>query len=207
MRASPTTLPLRDAKAHGGFRTRVRHEYVLLLPVVVFLLLFVAYPVLTVFVRSFTDNMTGQFTLANYERAFRSARYTTAMRNSILFATVCTATAMVMGTFTRLMASRLPRRARNALLSVFSLPLTLSGLVVAFSFIVLAGRNGVVNLFLQRIVGVPRFTLFDLYSWEGLLIVYSFFNIPLMALTMTAVFTNLDRDLTEAARNAGARPW
>lgn len=169
--------------------------------------MFLGFPVLTVIQRSFVDNLTGETTLLNYARAFTTPRYTNAMRNSVLFAGACTLVAAIAGTFVGLVASRLPQAAKSAVLSILSLPLTLSGLVVAFSFIVLMGRNGIVNLLLRRILGLQGFSLFNLYSWQGLLLVYAFFNIPLMTLTMAAVFGNLDRDLLEAARNAGARPW
>ncbi len=91
-------------------------------------------------------------------------------------------------------------KSRGMLMSLFSVPMTLSGLVVAFSFIVLLGRNGVFNIIL-RDAGLPTF---NLYSWGGLVIAYSFFNIPLFSLTMIGAFKNLDMSLVEAARNLGA---
>ncbi|MEA4882348.1 MAG: ABC transporter permease subunit [Clostridia bacterium] len=177
------------------------------MPAAGFLLLFLGYPLTTVIRRSFVDNVSLAYTASNYTRALTSVRYASAMRNSLLFSTVCTLVAAVAGTFVGFVASGLPERQKSIVLSILSLPLTLSGLVVAFSFIVLLGRNGVVNLLIRRTSGSSGFMLFDLYSWRGLLFVYSFFNVPQMALTMAAVFGNLDHSLVEAARNAGARPW
>lgn len=177
------------------------------MPVACFLLLFLGYPLATVIRRSFVDNVSLALTISNYARALTSVRYTSAMRNSLSFSAACTVVAAIAGTFVGFVASRLPERQKSIVLSILSLPLTLSGLVVAFSFIVLLGRNGVVNLLIRRIPGAADFTLFDLYGWSGLLFVYSFFNVPQMALTMAAVFGNLDGTLVEAARNSGARPW
>jgi putative spermidine/putrescine transport system permease protein len=182
-------------------------EHYLLIPIASFLLIFLGYPLVSVINRSFVDNVSLAPTMSNYARAFGSARYTGALRNSLLFSAACTLVAAVIGTFVGLMTSRLPRRQKSIMLSILSLPLTLSGLVVAFSFIVLFGRNGVINLLIRRASASTSFVLFDLYGWNGLLFVYSFFNVPQMALTMSAVFGNLDTSLVEAARNAGAKPW
>jgi len=183
---------------------RFSHEWFFLIPITVFLGLFVFYPLTRVVLRSFTDNLTGHFTLQNYVNFFTQARYLGSLRNTLWFAGVCTLVGAVGGTFVGLLASRMSPKVRSILLSFYSLPMTLSSLVVAFAFIVLLGRSGVFNIILNRYFGLPRF---DLYSWEGLIVTYSFYNIPLMTLTMASVFLNLDRSLIEAARNLGAKAW
>ncbi len=181
-------------------------EAILLLPLALFVLLFELYPIVVMAVRSFFDQR-GAFTLDNYLEIVRNPVYLTAIRNSLLFATAGALVGAVGGTFVGYLAPRLPPRLHRFLLSLYSLPLTLSGLVVAFAFIVLLGRNGVLNLIVQRLFDLPRDVYFDVYSWYGIVLVYAFFQIPLMTLTMAAVFENLDRSLVEAARNLGARPW
>lgn len=183
-----------------------RTEYFFLAPFLLFLALFEVYPLVNMAIRSFFDDSAGSFTLQNYLNVLIQPHYRTAVRNSLLFATACSVVGGIGGTFVGYLAPRLPPRARSLLLSLYSLPLTLSGLVVAFAFIVLLGRNGVLNLIVQRILGLPRDVYFDVYSWPGLVVVYAFYQIPLMTLTMAAIFENLDRSLVEAARNLGAKP-
>lgn len=183
---------------------RVSHEWFFLIPITLFLGLFVFYPLARVVFRSFTDNFTGQFSFQNYINAFTQVRYLGSLKNTLWFAGVCTLVGAAGGTFVGLLASRMSLRARGILLSFYSLPMTLSSLVVAFAFIVLLGRNGIFNIILNHYFGIPNF---DLYSWPGLVVTYSFYNIPLMTLTMASVFLNLDRSLIEAARNLGARAW
>ncbi len=193
--------------AREGEPVRLRwSEAILLLPLALFVLLFELYPILVMAVRSFLD-ARGVPTLDNYLEILRNPVYLTAIRNSLLFATAGALVGAVGGTFVGYLAPRLPPRLHRFLLSLYSLPLTLSGLVVAFAFIVLLGRNGVLNLMVQRLFGLPRDVYFDVYSWYGIVLVYAFFQIPLMTLTMAAMFENLDRSLVEAARNLGARPW
>ncbi len=183
---------------------RFSHEWFFLIPITVFLGLFVFYPLTRVVLRSFTDNFTGHCTVQNYLNAFTQARYLGSLKNTLWFAGACTLVGAVGGTFVGLLASRMSPKVRGVLLSFYSLPMTLSSLVVAFAFIVLLGRNGVFNIILSRYLGIPKF---DLYSWHGLVVTYSFYNIPLMTLTMASVFLNLDRSLIEAARNLGAKAW
>lgn len=188
-------------------KKRFTTEYLFLLPFLGFLAVFELYPLLNMVIRSILDESSGGITLQNYINLFVQPHYRMAVRNSLLFASACSLVGGVGGTFVGYLAPRLPVRCRNLLLSLYSLPLTLSGLVVAFAFIVLLGRNGVLNLIVQRALGLPRDVYFNVYSWPGLVVVYAFYQIPLMTLTMAAVFENLDRSLIEAARNLGARSF
>ncbi|WP_448593136.1 ABC transporter permease [Thermoflexus hugenholtzii] len=181
-------------------------EMLLILPFVLFVGIFEIYPIINMTYRSLFD-LNGNFTLENYINAFTKPQFQMAIRNSLLFAAAASLVGGIGGTFVAALAVRLPARWRNLLLSLYALPMTLSGLVVAFAFIVLLGRNGVLNLLVRRAFGLPPTVYFNLYDWPGLVMVYAFFQIPLMTLSMAAVFENLDPNLIEAARNLGARPW
>ena len=181
-------------------------EMLLILPFVLFVGIFEIYPIINMAYRSLFD-LNGNFTLENYINAFTKPQFRMAIRNSLLFATAASLVGGIGGTFVAALAVRLPARWRNLLLSLYALPMTLSGLVVAFAFIVLLGRNGVLNLLVRRAFGLPPTVYFNLYDWPGIVMVYAFFQIPLMTLSMAAVFENLDPNLIEAARNLGARPW
>jgi len=180
-------------------------EYLFLIPFVLFLGFFEVYPLMIMFSRSFVSE-TGNLTFDYYLKIIQEPQYYRAIFNSLGFAMTCSLVGGLGGTLIGYYASRLPAKQRSLLLSIYSLPMTLSGLVVAFSFIVLLGRNGVINLIVQKIFNLPKSTYFDIYSWYGLVVVYAFYQIPLMTMTMAAVFKNLDYRLVEAARNLGARP-
>jgi ABC-type Fe3+ transport system permease subunit len=181
-------------------------EMLLILSFVLFVGIFEIYPIINMAYRSLFD-LNGNFTFENYINAFTKPQFQMAIRNSLLFATAASLVGGIGGTFVAALAVRLPARWRNLLLSLYALPMTLSGLVVAFAFIVLLGRNGVLNLLVRRAFGLPPTVYFNLYDWPGIVMVYAFFQIPLMTLSMAAVFENLDPNLIEAARNLGARPW
>ncbi|MEM1540677.1 MAG: ABC transporter permease subunit [Candidatus Bathyarchaeia archaeon] len=181
-----------------------KNEVLFLIPLMLFICLFILYPLTQVFVRSFQENTPiGKFTFRNYVDALTQARYLNSLKNTMWFAGVSTLVGAVGGTFVGVLAARMSSKARSVLLSLYSLPMTLSAMVVAFAFITLLGRRGVFNIILKKYFGVT----FDLYSWEGLIFVYAFYNIPLMTLTMAGIFLNLDKALVEAARSLGAKWW
>ncbi len=180
-------------------------EVLFLIPIIIYLGFFELYPLFTVGFRSLHTS-EGQFTWEYYRNIIQQPLFRSAILNSLLFATVSSLVGAIGGTIVGYYAPRLPKAARSLILSIYALPNTISGLVVAFGFIVLLGRNGVLNLIVQRLFGLPRSVYFNIYSWPGLVVVYAFFMIPLMTLTMAAVFANLDFSLVEAARNLGAKP-
>lgn len=180
-------------------------EYIFLLPFLLYLGIFEVYPLMVMLSRSFIGDVGG-ITFNYYLKILREPQYFNAVKNSLAFATICSIVGGIGGTLIGYYSSRLPAKSRSILLSIYSLPMTLSGLVVAFSFIVLLGRNGIINLIIQRLFNLPKTFYFDIYSWYGLVVVYAFYQIPLMTMTMAAVFRNLDFRLVEAARNLGARP-
>ncbi|MFD3004576.1 ABC transporter permease [Thermus tengchongensis] len=179
----------------------MRSERFLLLPGLLFLLLFFAYPVFAILERSLAA--PEGLTLARYLKALTAPAYLEAWRNSLLFAALSTLAAAVGGVFVAYWTSRLPLRLKGLLMSLYAVPVSLSGLVVAFGFIVLLGRNGVVNQLLAPL-GLPRF---DLYSWTGLFLVFPFYNIPLFALALMPLLESVGKGLLEAARASGATPF
>jgi ABC-type uncharacterized transport system permease subunit len=204
---SAMTAALRGIRGEARQVSRfLSTEMLLILPFVLFVGIFEIYPIINMAYRSLFD-LNGNFTLENYIHAFTKPQFQMAIRNSLLFAAAASLVGGIGGTFVAALAVRLPARWRNLLLSLYALPMTLSGLVVAFAFIVLLGRNGVLNLLVRRAFGLPPTVYFNLYDWPGIVMVYAFFQIPLMTLSMAAVFENLDPNLIEAARNLGARPW
>lgn len=174
--------------------------FLLILPIVIFMVLFIFYPYTIIVTRAFKDNYTGYFTLRNLRNVFLMPAFRTAILNSLWFSLLTTVVAGFFGSLVGWVSTKMSDKSRAVLMSIFSIPMTLSGLVVAFSFIVLLGRNGIFNIIFRNL-GFPAF---NLYTWAGLVVAYCFFNIPLFSLTMIGAFKNLDAAIVEAARNLGA---
>jgi len=176
--------------------------FILIAPIIAFIVLFIIYPYITIVINSFKSNTSGQFTFLNWKNLFALPQYFNAVKNSLLFAGASTLIAAFFGTIIGWISLRFSEQTIGKLKAIFSIPMTLSGLVVAFSFIVLLGRSGIYNTLISSLDA--NFMRFNLYSWKGLLTVYCFYNIPLFSMTMMSVFRNLDISLVEASKNLGA---
>lgn len=101
--------------------------------------------------------------------------------------------------------SALPENLRTNLLFWISLPLTFSGLIVAYGFILAFGRAGFITLSLAGL-GVADPATFSgfLYSPVGLAFAYSYYLIPRVVLILLPVLVNFDRDQIKAAQSLGA---
>ena len=96
------------------------------------------------------------------------------------------------------MTSRFPAL-REAVLTASGVLANFGGVPLAFAFVATLGNSGV----LTRQLGLTD-KGWDLYSFWGLVIVYLYFLIPLMVLTITPALDGLRVQWREAAQNNGA---
>ena len=106
--------------------------------------------------------------------------------------------------------ARLPERTRALLQVVIALPLTFSGLIVAYGFILLLGRAGFITLLLARLGADPAAIAGTFYGPVGLVVAYSYSLVPRVVLMVLPVFLNFDTRQVAAAESLGAtrlRAW
>ncbi|MCC6300850.1 MAG: ABC transporter permease subunit [Anaerolineales bacterium] len=81
-----------------------------------------------------------------------------------------------------------------------------AGVPLATAFIFTLGRVGLITALFKYFEVDLYKSGFSLYSFLGLTLVYLYFQIPLMVLTITPALDGLKRDWREAAENLGATP-
>jgi putative spermidine/putrescine transport system permease protein len=86
-------------------------------------------------------------------------------------------------------------------LSIF--PLLTNSVVRAFAWIILLGRNGVLNDALLKLGWIDR-PLPLLYTEFSILIGTIYLFLPLMIITLVGSMDNIEEDITEAAESLGA---
>jgi len=94
---------------------------------------------------------------------------------------------------------------RRVIYIVVVTPLFTSNIVRSFAWIVMLGRQGIVNETLQA-TGITSSPLSLVYSKAGVVIGLSYVLLPFMVLTVSSILQNLNRSLLEAARDLGASP-
>jgi putative spermidine/putrescine transport system permease protein len=97
------------------------------------------------------------------------------------------------------------RLLRRLVLTASGVLANFGGVPLAFTFIATIGSSGVVTALLTDLgLGLGGFSL---YSMTGLALVYLYFLIPLMVLTITPALEALRPQWREAADNLGASGW
>jgi len=185
------------------FKKEKGKEIILLAPLFIVLILFLFVPFLSVIKESFYDS-SGNISFINYKNIFQKA-YIEALKNSLLLSISTSLFGVIFGTIISFYISKSRKNIRNWLISITSLPLTFSGLIIAYSFIITLGSSGTITLILQKIFGIKPLEFSSyLYTWKGLSIAYLYFQIPRMIITMISAWSNLDWSLIEAAESLGA---
>jgi putative spermidine/putrescine transport system permease protein len=100
--------------------------------------------------------------------------------------------------------ARRGRLLRRLVLTASGVLANFGGVPLAFAFLATIGNAGVVTALLTDTLGLGSFSL---YSMTGLALVYLYFLIPLMVLTITPALEALRPQWREAADNLGASGW
>lgn len=128
------------------------------------------------------------------------------LRGTALLGTVTPLFSLMVGIPVAITLARLAPGMRASLLVAISLPLTFSGLIVAYGFILLLGRAGFVTLLLAKVGFDPAVVGGFIFSPVGLALAYSYYLVPRVVLTVLPAVRNFDVRQLAAARSLGASP-
>lgn len=128
------------------------------------------------------------------------------LAGSLLIGTVAPGISLVVGFLVAMALARMSPARRTAALFAISLPLTFSGLIVAYGFILLLGRAGFVTQLLAYAGVDPAVAGGFIFSPAGLGLAYSYYLIPRVVLIVLPALRNFDPAQLAAARSLGAGP-
>lgn len=126
------------------------------------------------------------------------------LRGTLVLALTASVFSLLVGFAVALHLSRIGETLRTILVFCIALPLTFSGLIVAYGFILSYGRAGFVTQILG-IVGVDAATFSRLlYSPQGLAFASSYYLIPRVVMLLLPILINFDSAQMTAAESLGA---
>lgn len=132
----------------------------------------------------------------------------TGLVNSLTLGLIAAFISTAVGLLVALRLSRMGEAARMSWQFLIALPLTFSGLIVAYGFILAFGRAGFVTLSLQALFGIDPVAFSQVvYSPYGLAFVYAYYLIPRVVMLLTPVLVNFDASQLAAAESLGATRW
>ncbi len=197
-----SSQPAQPVPRRARWRARVR-PLLMAAPIVVLLAVMLIYPVGQLLLLSIRGE--AGFTLVEYQRLFASSVYVEVLLITLKISLYTTVFAVLTGYPIAYRLSTLTGARKQRLLFWLLLSFWTSFLVRTFAWVVLLGRNGVVNRTLLDL-GLIDAPLSLLYSFPAVVLGMVHALMPLAVLTMLSVMENIDRRLPSAASTLGARP-
>ncbi|MGI4985167.1 MAG: ABC transporter permease [Janthinobacterium lividum] len=141
--------------------------------------------------------------LATYAAILSDAGYLRSLLNTVALSAAVTAATLLLSTITGLFLARHAFPGKSLVVALLGFPLIFPGVVVGFMVIMLGGRQGLIGVVSEKLLG-DRWVF--AYSMTGLFVGYLYFSIPRVVVTVMAAAGKLDPTLEEAARALGASP-
>ena len=182
-------------------------NYLMLVPGVGFILLFIGSSIYLTFAQSFgLFSITGrsEFTLDNWVQVFMARESLDSIRFSLRMG-VMSSIGTLLFAFPLALFFRKGGAGKGMLGSLVKIPLFIPALVAAFLIVNLLSFHGLVNtaLLRLRLIQEPMRMLNDRFGW-GVIFIQIWKNLPFVLLIVMASIASIRDDTVDAARNLGA---
>ena len=177
-----------------------------LLPFGLFVTVFLIIPTVTVIVSAFF--LDGVFSLQRIGLLFTGTALAALGKSVLLSASTAAIGAVLGAVLACLVVTSAPTSPmRRVVLSLCSVLAQFGGVALAFAFLATIGLNGVLTVWVSDHFGFNLAGDGWLYSMPGLILVYTYFQIPLMVIVFTPALEGLRSEWREAAVSLGASRW
>jgi iron(III) transport system permease protein len=207
----PVTLPATRRKRFALPRT-LREPAVMIAYLFVFLVIaaLVIYPTFSILIESVRSDEG--LTLARYRKFFTSSYFLHTLYNTLLVSGIATVLSLGLGFVFAYAVTRTNIRFKGFFSMIVLVPMLLPNFLIAFSLILLLGRNGVINRFmysLGELLGLadPGVLQWVIFGSHGVIMAQTLTFFPMAFLVFSAALASVDPRLEEAAEDLGAGYW
>lgn len=180
---------------------------ILTLPLAVLFAVFFIAPLLILVALSLSSDVEfSHFTAANYVKFFTDRFNYSILIDTMGLGVKTTALCLAVGFPLAWIASKSSPRWQSALVFIVILPILTSVVVRTFAWIVILGRQGIINQIALGL-GIVHDPLNLLFTETGVVIVLTQVFMPLMVLPILTVLGKIDPNLTDASHALGAGEW
>ncbi|WP_375570427.1 ABC transporter permease [Ahrensia marina] len=144
-------------------------------------------------------------TFAPYVDFFESGFQRVVLWRTFEVAAITTLVSLVFGLLTAYVVSRCPPSMKSILIVLAVFPLLTGVVVRSFAWLILLGRNGVLNNTLEWLGLIER-PIALLYTQTSVVVAMIYIFVPLMVLVLVGVLENIPDDLLQASSSLGASP-
>ena len=193
----------------GRAALRLPTQWLGLAPLFLFAILFLILPTMYLIIGAFQDR-EGGFTLANIVKLFETptirASYWISIK--ISFWSALLGALAGLGIAMAIVRGGLPSWVRSSTMTFSGVASNFAGVPLAFAFLFSLGRLGLVTIILRDVFGLNIYAMgFNMLTSWGLIVVYLYFQIPLMIVIITPALDGIKREWGEAAATLGATNW
>ena len=183
------------------------YDLKLALPLTVFYALFFLAPLaILIYVSLHTDPNMTRFGLTQYAKFLFDPFSLKVLGHTLWIGVEVTALCLLLGLPLAWAYVRAPGWMQAILMLIVLLPLLTSVVVRTFSWIVILGRQGIVNTTLAA-MGLIDAPLRLLYTETGMVVALAQVQMPLMVLPLITALSRLDPNLLDASAALGAGSW
>jgi len=176
-----------------------------LLPFVVLALLYELLPLATVIIRSFQPDEGVGFTMENYVTIFSKLLYQKAILNSLKISLVSALAGIVIAFFGARAVHRHQGKLNHVFMTVLNMVSNFAGIPLAFAYMILLGNAGIV-VNIGKELGISFLSNYNLYTMNGMSMIYVYFQIPLSTLLLIPAFDGIQKQWKEACMLLGGSP-
>ena len=174
-----------------------------LLPFLVVAFLYEIIPLIMVVVNSFRPDTGGAyFTLENYVTVFSKLLYQKSITNSIKISLISSIVGIIIAFFGARAIHEYHGKLNAIFRTILNMVSNFAGIPLAFAYMILLGNTGfLVNL--GQELGIEALANFELYTSNGISLIYVYFQIPLSTLLLVPAFEGVRREWKEACTLLG----
>ena len=182
-------------------------ESKLALPLAVLFVAFFVAPLVVLTVLSLhVEAAMRTWTFGNYVKFFTDSFNYSILWETLLLGAKATLLCLVFGYPIAWVCARVNARLQSVIVFLVIMPILTSVVVRTFAWIVILGRQGIVNQLVLGL-GLSNEPVRLLYTEVGVVMVLAQVQMPLMVLPILTVMSKIDPNLSDASRALGAGEW
>ena len=175
-----------------------------LLPFLVVALLYEIVPLLMVIRNSFQSDTGVGITLENYQTIAEKLLYQKAIFNSVRISLVSSLGGIVVAFLGAKAIAESKGKIANLFMTILNMVSNFAGVPLAFAYMVLLGNAGFMVHVGQKL-GISALADFNLYTSDGMSMIYIYFQIPLATLLLVPAFAGIRKEWKEAVALLGGK--
>ena len=172
----------------------------LLVPSFLLITIFLIFPLITLVFPTF---LQGNFVFSAYVDFFSDSFNQNIILRTLKVSLISTLICMILGIPTAFYISRSKEKSKKILSAIILFPLLTNGVIRAFAWMNILGKNGLINSFLLKF-SIIKEPIQLMYTEFAIIIGSVYLFLPLMIVTLISVMDNISDDYLEAATSLGA---